>query len=185
MENLINFAMKLKANVHKVIFLLGFIAAVKLLYKAIAYRILIPVVKSILKLFRAEIALEKGTPTKFVIVYGACTRVGRLVAKVIAVKFGYSVFLIDQNLSKLQELETELKNVGLMEGQEVRILNLNFARCPDSTMINHKLHRIVFMQEPCIPSKASVMRTEDDPPIPQIPVLIDCSHFIQEGVTCS
>jgi hypothetical protein len=116
MEKLISIALKLRTTAHKLILLLGLIAFAKLLYKAIAYKILVPVVKRILKLFKTEIALEKGSSSKFVIVYGACTKVGRLVAKVIAVKFGYSVFLIDQNLSKLQELEAELIGVGLMEG---------------------------------------------------------------------
>ena len=75
--------------------------------------------------------------------YGACTPVGRLVAKVMAVRFGYSVLLIDTTLHKLQELEVEIRNCGLKPEQTISVLNLHFARYPDSTTLETKLHALV------------------------------------------
>jgi len=95
MEKLIKIANRLKLIAKKLIFLIGLIALSKLLYKVIAYKVILPLTKRIAKLFKSKIQLNQGNPSKFVIVYGACTKVGRLVAKVICLKFGYSVFLID------------------------------------------------------------------------------------------
>jgi len=47
--------------------------------------------------------LAPQTSERWVIIYGACTRVGKMTAKVMASK-NYSLILIDQSLSKLQKL---------------------------------------------------------------------------------
>ena len=66
-----------------------------MIYKIFAYRIMKPLVRRLMDLFRLKINLSSGNPLKFVIIYGATTKVGKLVSKVVALKFGYSVVLVD------------------------------------------------------------------------------------------
>ena len=82
------------------------------------------------------------------IVYGACNKIGSLVAKVFA-QYGFSLILVDSNLSKLQAKKAELVQVfphlkDTVEGDDVKrsrvkLLNLNFSIQRDSTAIEHTL----------------------------------------------
>lgn len=47
--------------------------------------------------------------------------------------------------------------------------------CPDSTLINHKFHELIFNKQPAIPTQEELLQNDNDPPIPDIPILIDCS----------
>ena len=77
--------------------------------------------------------------------YGACSTLGKNVAKVFAL-YNYGVLLVDANLSKLQELQKELIQVfpNLQSEDWVRIVNINLASDPNSTVIEHRLHKALF-----------------------------------------
>lgn len=90
--------------------------------------------------------------------YGATSHLGSLTAKVFAAH-GYALLLIDGNLAKLQRLEQELYQVfpklnrkgnanveELDDNNEslVKIVTMNLGTDPNSTVIEHKLHKALF-----------------------------------------
>lgn len=87
----------------------------------------------------------------FVVIYGACTPIGKLLSKLLYTKHGYSVLLIDSCLSELQNLRAELFETtdivtgdGQQQIQAARILQVNFSMMGDSTTLEHRLFRLFF-----------------------------------------
>mmetsp|Transcript_29885 Transcript_29885/g.22147 ORF Transcript_29885/g.22147 Transcript_29885/m.22147 type:complete len:171 (-) Transcript_29885:264-776(-) len=93
--------------------------------------------------------------SKWVVIYGAATSIGRQAALIFA-RHGYSLVLIDSNLSKLQALKehiarnyffvgramtSEQSGEELVEGalRRVEVLALNFSVYKDSTSIEYAI----------------------------------------------
>jgi FlaA1/EpsC-like NDP-sugar epimerase len=130
------------------ILVIGVVSLARLLTR----RLLIPMLYPLLrKLFlhlirRKSKLLSKQTNEKWVLINGACTKVGKFTAKILAAR-NYSLILVDQNLSKLQKLESDLHSV-FPKLAGIRIAQIDFATQRDSTAIEHQLHRALFKRDP-------------------------------------
>jgi hypothetical protein len=92
------------------VLLCGSITLIRLFYKSVAVPLIYPLLKKlILRIMRRKSNLLKATDKgkcdestnkRWVLVYGACTQLGRTVAKVFA-NYNYGLILVDANLSKL------------------------------------------------------------------------------------
>ena len=89
---------------------LGTATLIRLLYKGIARPLVYPVLRKLALLIlrrrsKLLVATEKGVQKageekRWVLVYGACSTLGKTVAKVFAM-YNYGLLLVDSNLSKL------------------------------------------------------------------------------------
>lgn len=85
----------MKISFKRAMFYLGLLTAFKFLFKILAFKIVKPIIKRFLRLFHRTVSITKGDRSKLVIIYGATTSVGKMVSKIIALKFNYSVLLVD------------------------------------------------------------------------------------------
>ena len=90
--------------------------------------------------------LRNQTTDTWVMIYGACTKVGKLTAKNFA-KFNYKLILVDSNIAKLQKLKGELEQI-FPTLRDIRLIQLDFTTQRDSTAIEHQLHRAIFQRDP-------------------------------------
>lgn len=138
-------------------------------------------------------------------VYGATSHLGTLTAKVFAAH-GYALLLIDGNLAKLQQLEQELYQVfpklnkkgnttveEIEDNSEslVKIVSMNLGTDPNSTVIEHKLHKALFGEKTWKEDEIYEQNSEAfQPDAPQPPpVLHQRSHMkcinVQVFVNCT
>lgn len=134
-----------------VLLVLGSTYLVKLLYKGVLIPIIYPFLRKIFyailkkrsKLLPVSLGsnqLKRDVQTKelkWVLVYGACSHLGKLVTKVFA-NHDYGLMLIDANLTKLQDFKHELEQIfphlsGNGKQSMIRIININLGTDSNST----------------------------------------------------
>ena len=183
-----------------ILLVLGSAYLVKLLYKGVLIPIIYPFLRkvffTILKRRSKLLPLAIGSlqskqiknkSLKWVLVYGACSHLGRLTAKVFA-NHEYGLMLIDSNLTKLQDFKHELEKIfphlAGADGQSlIRIININLGTDHNSTHIEHKLHNAVFGKGYTFQSEETPTRPEESKKQEGIPdtAEVPCASHVTEG----
>ena len=83
-------------------------------------------------------------------------------------KYGYSLILIDNDLTKLTNMKLDLYRIFPSiqeERQFVDILNLNFTQWRDSTSMEYKIREVLTIEK-------------------DVPIFVNCMAFINEWRVC-
>lgn len=193
------------------ILLFGLGCLLRSTFRRIYMRLVFPILRRLFQGLRRKsslLARQKGDT--FVLIYGACTKLGKLTAKVFA-SYNYSLVLVDRDLSKLQKLQGELFQVFTdLNENRVRLVQVDFSTQRDSTAIEHALHRAVLQRDPWAPVPSDpVLEVESESdkelepslreqirkqklqetearhslPVPKVNVFVDCMSVLPEHKT--